>query len=291
MRKAIIDVGSNSVRLCIFADGLVIFRDKITAQIAMGIDENNNLNQDSIARGVSAIKSLIERAIAQGVNKKDIYAFATAAIRNSNNGNDFCGKVKAELGLEIEVISGEKEGEIALLGVFSGGDGACVDIGGASTELVIAKDGKIIYANSIKIGAVVLYDLCKENRVKLQKTIDEKLAEFDGATVLELTAIGGTNSTMAMLERNMREYDRDLVHNTYIPFSDVEMLVERLFTLTKEQRINILGIKEKRAKIICGGALLLLSILRKFNLSGVTVSENDNLEGYFRYLEGMRYEK
>ena len=291
MKKAIIDIGSNSVRLCVFANGIVIFRDKITSQLAEGLSDDLYLSKQSIERTVQALKELVEKALALGVEREEIFAFATAAVRNSVNGKEFCDLAKSVVNQPIDVLSGDLEGEMALLGVFSGGDGVCLDIGGGSTELVVAKDRKILYSHSIKIGAVVLYDKCGEDRDALQKLINEKLSEYKDIKIEALTAIGGTCSIIAMLQRNLKKYDREIVNNTYIALSDLELIVERLFTLSKEQRVEILGIKEKRAKIICGGALILLSILKKFNLSGVTVSENDNLEGYYRYLEGMRYEK
>ncbi len=290
MRKAIIDIGSNSVRLCVFANGIVIFRDKITSQLAEGLN-GGYLAETSIERTVKAVETLVEKALTFDVERENIFAFATAAVRNSVNGKEFCDLVKSVVNQPIDVLSGDLEGEMALLGVFAGGDGVCLDIGGGSTELVVAKGGKILYSHSIKIGAVVLYDRCGEDRVLLQKLIDENISEFKDIKVETLTAIGGTCSIIAMLQRNLKKYDREAVNNTYVSLFDLELIVERLFTLTKEQRVEILGIKEKRAKIICGGALILLSILKKFNLSGVTVSENDNLEGYYRYLEGMRYEK
>ncbi len=290
MRKAIIDIGSNSVRLCVFANGIVIFRDKITSQLAEGL-KDGYLSETSIERTVKAVKTLVEKALSFCIERENIFAFATAAVRNSVNGKEFCELAKSVVNQPIDVLSGDLEGEMALLGVFSGGDGVCLDIGGGSTELVVAKGGKIQYSHSIKIGAVVLYDRCGEDRDLLQKLIDENISEYKDIKIETLTAIGGTCSIIAMLQRNLKKYDREVVNNTYVSLFDLELIVERLFTLTKEQRVEILGIKEKRAKIICGGALILLSILKKFNLSGVTVSENDNLEGYYRYLEGMRYEK
>ncbi len=291
MRKAIIDIGSNSVRIAVF-DGEVIFRDKITSRLGEGMTHDNLLQEKAISRTVEAVKKFVAVAEDYGVDSNEIYPFATAAVRNSKNGQAFINAAKNVVNRPIDVLSGFVEGEVAMLGALSGGDGAVVDIGGASTELTVAKGGKIVYSKSLPIGAVVLFDMCGEDRAKLESVIAEKISAYrKDVKVDELIAIGGTSTTCAFLSKNLHSFDRNLTNNAYIPRKKLAIIVERLFSLSETQRVEFLHIEKKRASIICGGALLLLKILEKYNLDGVKVSENDNLEGYYSYLEGKRYEK
>lgn len=284
MKKAIIDVGSNSIRLAVFFDGKVQDRQKITSRLGEG-KVQNDLQNEAIVRTFLALIKLIEIAVCDGVDESNIYTFATAAVRNSKNGNEFTKLANTVLKNKLDVVSGEKEGELALLGALGGKDGAVLDVGGASTELSIAKGGKLIYSKSVPIGAVVLRDLCGEDREKLQKVIDGEIAKFDVEGINSLIAVGGTATTCALVDLAPLPYDRNLINNHYLSEEKMSEEVDRLFELSIKERVGAFGMEIRRAEIIAGGALLLQSVMRKFNLSGITVSEDDNLEGYYRFLE------
>lgn len=293
MKIAIIDVGSNSVRIGIFASGKIVFRDKINCQLAEGMAFDGLLKKEAIKRSFSAVKKFVETAIVFGVERENIHCFATASVRNSANGNEFVEMVKNGVNQPIAVLSGEQEAEIALLGVFLGNDGNVVDVGGGSTELIRAKKGKITFSKSLKIGAVVLTDLYGEDREKLSNEIEKSLDQLGDLQINDLTVIGGTCSVCAMvlLKLSSDQYQRDKVHGFVVEKQKLISAVDELFNLGYEGRVEKLGINPKRAKIICAGALILLGVMNKFNLDKVIVSENDNIEGYFAYLGGKRYER
>ena len=117
---AVLDVGSNSVRAGIFVSGKLVSRTLITSRLGEGV-ENGVLKSESILRTVAAIKDLIGFAKEKG--SEYICAFATEAVRRAANKPDFLSKVKAETGLEICVVSGEDEAELALTGALNGEDG------------------------------------------------------------------------------------------------------------------------------------------------------------------------
>ena len=94
MKIAIIDVGSNSVRIGIFASGKIVFRDKINCQLAEGMAFDGLLKKEAIKRSFSAVKKFVEMAIVFGVERENIHCFATASVRNSANGNEFVEMVK-----------------------------------------------------------------------------------------------------------------------------------------------------------------------------------------------------
>lgn len=285
MKIAVIDIGSNSVRIAIFADGTVVLRNKITTRLGEGLYADNLLKPEPVMRTVRALKVLYEKALLSGVDKENFFAFATAAVRNSHNGQVFLDEVKNSVNLPIDVLSGETEAEIALLGALDGKDGAVVDIGGASTELIVCRNGKREYVKSVKTGAVILHDVCGEDRKLCEEYVEKKLSEFDQNLKLDnLVAIGGTSSACAFLQTKLDVFDREKTDGLYISVSDLESITEKLFSLTLQQRIKLLKLEEKRAEIICGGSLILLKLLQRYGLEGVTVSEQDNLEGYYRLL-------
>ena len=156
---AIIDIGSNSVRIRISCEGKVFYRNTITTQLAKDIS-CGLLNEQSVKRTFLALDELIERA-----NKENaqIYAFATAAVRNAVNGKAFCAQFFTRYNIELDVLSGKDEAQMGILGALQGGNGCVIDVGGASSELVIANNNRIVYAHSMQLGAVVLTDLCAKN--------------------------------------------------------------------------------------------------------------------------------
>lgn len=285
MKKSILDIGSNSVRLIVVANGIVIHRKKITSQLGKNMLDGY-LNSESILRTVKAVGILVKEALSYDCDLKDIYAFATAAVRNSKNSDDFLTLANSFLHNKIDVISGETEGEIALLGVLNYDDGAVLDIGGASSELTVRNGGKIVYSHSLKLGAVLLYDMAGADRKKLAEIIENGVQEYDNPKIDSLFAVGGTATSIAFMDIGCEAYDRDKVHMHVITEQALSSLVDKLFTMTDKEIEEFFKISCERSKIIRGGALLMLAVMKKLNLEKITVSENDNLEGYYRKLFG-----
>lgn len=285
----VIDVGSNSVRLMIsngFLDTKDLLKKEIIiTQLASGF-KNGLLNSTSMLNTVNAIKKLKEFALNKGV--KTIFVFATAAVRNAENKGEFIKLVKDLCGLDIDVVSGEIEAKLGVLGAVESGNGYLIDIGGASSEVAYTENGNILYSVSHKVGAVVIKD--KFDREK--ESIDNYLSSFikeDGNKNFSketVYAIGGTATCLAYLDLGIKSYDPFKVHAHYMSIDRVRELKELLFTLTPQEIVDRYQIQEKRANIISGGASILLAILENYGFKGVVVSEKDNLEGYLKYLRG-----
>ncbi len=151
MKYAVIDIGSNSVRLLLWADGCSLSKTVLTTRLGEGISFSPTLLPQAIDRTVAAISELLKKAQDFGAVK--IYAFATAAVRSAVNGQDFIHTVYENCGIIPEILSGEEEAEAGYLGALEGRDGGIIDVGGASSEITIGKNGKIIYAVSADVGA------------------------------------------------------------------------------------------------------------------------------------------
>ena len=159
MKKfAVIDIGSNSVRLMFVADGKVLYKSLNTTRLGEGLAATSRLSEAAIERSALAVAQFYEKAKDEGA--ETVCAFSTAAVRSAQNGNAFVERVQVLCGLIIEVISGEEEAEIGILGALGTNDGAVVDVGGASTELVIKKNGVLTYKKSVDIGVVRIKDKC-----------------------------------------------------------------------------------------------------------------------------------
>lgn len=278
MKYAVIDIGSNSVRLLLWADGCSLSKRVLTTRLGEGISFSPRLLPQAIDRTVAAISELLKKAQDFGAVK--IYAFATAAVRSAVNGQDFIHTVYENCGIIPEILSGEEEAEAGYLGALEGRDGGIIDVGGASSEITIGKNGKIIYAVSADVGAVRLKDACGEDKQKLKNYIDEKISVYGTVPYCPMTLIGGTATSLAALEYGVEPYDPKVIHRSTLTAERIGFWAEKLLSMKQSERLLLKGMDRKRADILGGGALLLYEILKKIQAEKVSVSETDNTEGY-----------
>ena len=219
MKIGIIDIGSNSVRLGMLADGKTLFKKLETTRLAEGLSKSGKLSQKSIERTASAVEQFFAEAREEGAEK--VYAFATAAVRTAQNGGDFVSRVRKICGIEVDVISGGLEAEIGVLGALGVKNGGVIDIGGASTEVIVKKDGEYLFSKSIDIGAVRLNDIAGHNKELLEQAISDKLGDLGKFTAgrYKMYAIGGTATTIAALKHGF--YSPEITHGTVLTFEEV----------------------------------------------------------------------
>lgn len=280
MKKiAVIDIGSNSVRLMMMADGKVLYKTLDTTRLGEGLASSSLLKREAAERTAAAVAAFYARANAEGA--ASVYAFATAAVRSAENGSEFVARVRELCPLDVEVISGMEEAELGILGTLGGRDGGLVDAGGASTEIVVQKGGVLIYKKSVDIGVVRLKDMCGADAGKLKRAAEIAVGEYgkvpDG---VPMYAIGGTATTLAALSLDMREYDSSRVTGTIVTAAQMRALAERLTKMRAEDIANLPGVQPKRADVLGGGAVLLSVVMDRLGFSELIVSDSDNLEGY-----------
>lgn len=278
MKCAVIDIGSNSVRLLLWADGCSLNKKIYTTRLGEGIAFSPVLRPQAMERTLEAIGECLRQANLFGAEK--VYAFATAAVRSAENGREFTRQVFDRYGIQIDVLSGEREAELGMLGALGGKDGGIVDVGGASTEVTVGAGGKVIYAVSANVGAVRLKDACGEDVPALEKYISEKISVYGKIPVCPVTAIGGTATSLAALEYEVEPYDPKKIQGSILTTEQIEKWAKRLLSLSQEERLSLKGMDKRRADILGGGALLLGFVLKKMGADKATVSEQDNLEGY-----------
>ena len=280
MKISAIDVGSNSVRLMVMADGKTLYKQLDTTRLAEGLAQSGVLKPEAIERTARAVQIFAAAAELNGAGTPHV--FATAAVRSSKNGADFVARVKALTGIDVDVLSGEEEAACGILGALRGRDGGIIDLGGASTEITLQQGGKTLYSKSVNIGTVRLFDMAGQDRSALQAAIDNSLNGY-GALSLDgkdIYGIGGTATSLAALYHELEKYDPKVVEGTVLTREWLCAEAEKLLSLTVEERRALRGMEPRRADVIAGGCLLMYSILNRFNADRITVSESDNLEGY-----------
>ena len=282
----IIDIGSNSVRLALSADGKTLYKRLKTTRLGEGLSLTGMLSRTAIERTANAVNDFYARAVKEGADK--VYAFATAAVRSSGNGSEFTKYCKEHYGIEVEVISGEVEAQIALLGALGNADGGIIDLGGASCEVTVRKGGSIAYTKSVNVGAVRLLDECGRDRDRLEKYISGKLREYGNfdASNYDMYGVSGTATTLGAVKHGLKVYDPSIVHGTVLTVEEVGTLADKLLNMSVEEIQNLGEVVVWRADVIAGASLFLYRLMQYMNIQKLTVSENDNLEGYLIYKGG-----
>ncbi len=285
MKISAIDIGSNSVRLALVSDGKTLYKRIRTTRLGEGLSFSGSMKDEAIERTALAVADFVNCAKAEKTDK--LYAFATAAVRSASNKAQFLARVKELCGLEIDVISGETEAKIGILGALGNNDGGIIDVGGASTEVTFRAGGRTVYSKSVNVGTVRLFDLAARNKQQLLRIISEKIEEYDefSAENVNMRAIGGTATRLAAIKHNLLQYTPDVTDGTNFTVGELEKYADGLLS-TPVEIIRANTICSASAEVIGGGRLLLAEIMKKFKIKSLTVSERDNLEGYIIYKEG-----
>jgi exopolyphosphatase/guanosine-5'-triphosphate,3'-diphosphate pyrophosphatase len=280
MKYGVIDIGSNSVRL-MMSDGInTLYKNVKTTRLAEGMGEDLLLKDEPIERTARAVSFFVEKAKIE--NADEIFVFATAAVRRSKNKQQFIDLIKNLCNADVDVVSGEDEARLGVLGALNGADGGVIDVGGASAEICVVKDGARVYTKSLYLGAVSVTDKCGQNRNTVDKFVAEKVEEYGNVPKTEFYAVGGTATSIAALILELDPYDPERVDGYTVTFDQMEKLCSRLFAMSVSEREKLKGLQKERAKVIASGVAIVLSIMKKLGINKLTVSEKDNLEGYLK---------
>lgn len=276
---AVIDIGSNSVRLMMIASGKVLYKTIKTTRLGEGLAFSARLCDAAKSRTLDALIAFVNQAKSENAEK--IVAFATAAMRSAENGREFALEVEDKIGLKIEIISGDEEAQIGILGALGKKDGTIIDIGGASTELIVQKDAKVTYRNSLDIGVVRIRDLCERSKSRTRELSLETVKKYGELKLFGATyAIGGTATTIAALLLNLEKYDGNAVSKMVVTREEVRKLADELFSKSVEEIAQHPCVDNLRADVLAGGVEWLYAIMEYLGVAELCISDGDNLEGY-----------
>jgi len=282
MKFGVIDIGSNSVRLML-SDGVSALYKKVkTTRLAEGMGSDLTLTFESMERTASAVSFFVEEA--KNVGALKVFVFATAAVRKAVNKDEFTSCIKKLCGVEVDVVSGEVEANLGVIGALSGANGGVIDVGGASSEVIVVENSKKSYVKSIYVGAVSVTDACGQDKIVAKKYIEKAIEEYGEVPKTKFYGIGGTATSIAAIAQELEPYDPNAVDGYELTIDELKRITEKLYSMSIEDRARIKGLQPERAKVIANGAAILLAIMEKVNVEKITISEKDNLEGYLKYV-------
>jgi len=299
MRIAVIDLGTNTFNLVIADHNksyyTIVHQDKFPVKLGEGGINLNIIQPEPFWRGIDSIEKILSIIKSFSVHK--IYAFATSAIRDAANGSQFVDAAYKLFQLKINVITGNKEAELIYLGVKSAlnigkKNVLIMDIGGGSTEFIIANDDTIFWKKSYKLGAARL--LAKFNPPEpistahvnaIESYLNHELSTLNKAIkkfqVHELIGSSGSFDTFAEMI-SYQFYKPDLLQGkTTFEFNINDMIEihQQLLNSTRAQRLSMNGLIAMRVDMIVIASIFTQYIINKFNIPKVRLSTYSLKEG------------
>lgn len=295
MKRAVVDIGTNSTRLYIADVGKEIKRiekQTVITRLGKAVDRDRKLSAEAMKRNIEVLLDF--KKIARSYSINEIQGIATSAVRDASNREEFLNMVRDKTGIDIYLISGEEEARLGFLGASSVLNGECgivIDIGGGSTEFIYGEKGRIITSKSVNIGAVrmterflngdsITLDAMDKARAYIRNEISSIVSKISSFGLFPLAGIGGTATTLAAIDQGLLLYDIDKVHHYKLYKENLDSIFQRLSCLSLEERKKIAGLQPERADIIVAGTLILKIIMEEFHSNYITISECDNLDGY-----------
>lgn len=299
---AVIDIGSNSIRLLAVElldrrSWRVLAEERAMTRLAHGMTQTRHLSPEAMAGSVEAITRF--RALAEKLGVTRVRAFATAAVREAENADDFASLVHDRAGLTVEIVSDLDEGRLTHRSVaraidLSGGTAAVVDLGGGSMEVVYSDQGVITGSVSMPLGAVRVTeafggaDACSgerfgEMRRHVERVIRRGVDRREVPPAM-LVGCGGTFTTiltLAAAARGVLIERNSPALRTLGPVSRPQLahLTEQLRALTLEQRLRVPGLPSDRADIIVAGLVAVDRLMKRLGVSHVRVHPGGFREG------------
>jgi exopolyphosphatase / guanosine-5'-triphosphate,3'-diphosphate pyrophosphatase len=301
---AAIDIGTNSIHMVIvqiepsLPAFTVIAKEKEPVRLGDRHPTTGELTPEAMQRSLNTLRRCKE--LATSLQAEQIIAVATSATREAPNGEDFLRQIELELGIVVNLISGMEEARRIYLGVLSGMDfneqpHIIIDIGGGSTEIVLADVHEPRFLSSTKIGAVrlakefVTTDPISDRELKvlrsyvrgmLERPIDEIWHNLQLNEVPRTIGTSGTIETIAEIHaKETLGAVPDPLNGYEIKYKEIEKIVKRLARMGYEERLEVAGLTDKRAEIIVPGAVILLEAMQMLKLDSIIICERALREG------------
>jgi exopolyphosphatase / guanosine-5'-triphosphate,3'-diphosphate pyrophosphatase len=302
LRRAVIDVGTNSVKLLVAdvtgRDVRPVLEDSKQTRLGRGFYETHRLQPETIEKTALTVAKFA--ATASELNAQSIRVIATSAARDAVNPDDLTSAIQKASGLTVEIISGEQEADWAFQGVTTDPELAklpllLLDVGGGSTEFILGHGTQKDFRQSFSLGTVRLLEkfphgdpptsdelaACRawlkvflqgqvrpaiEPAMRRERKLDPKHRE------VRLVGTGGTTSILARMEMKMEGFDRERIEAVRLSLPDVRRHMERLWQLPLEERRKTVGLPPKRADVILMGVAIFEAVMEEFEFDELRVS-------------------
>jgi exopolyphosphatase/guanosine-5'-triphosphate,3'-diphosphate pyrophosphatase len=301
VRRAVIDVGTNSIKLLVadVAGGDVhpVIEESWQTRLGQGFYDTNRLQPEPIANTAKAVAAFASKARELGASSTRV--IATSAARDALNAAELISAIEQASGLKVEIVSGEQEAEWAFQGAttdpaFSREPLLLLDVGGGSSEFIVGQGEHKHFRHSFPMGTVRLLEkfppgdppraeelaacrnwlrafLEKEVRPKVEPALRWETKLYSGEPT-QLVGTGGTASILSRIEAELDAYDRDRMEAIRLGRERLRWQVERLWRLPLEARKQIVGLPPNRADIILTGAAIYEAIMDQFNFRELRIS-------------------
>ena len=285
---AVIDIGSNSVRLVIFEQAkrnpIPFFNEKVLCGLGRSLATTGSLHEKGIERALRTLRRF--RAICRQLDVSGIEVIATAAAREAENGPDFVSRAERALGCEISVITGKREAHLAATGVVSGfpnAEGMVADLGGGSLEIIgLRKKKGPIDGVTLPLGGLRLIDLSDGDVKKARKIVDAQLEKVDWLKKGKgrpFYAVGGTWRAFARLHMAYTQYPLEVMHAYKISYKEAVRFAGVVDHLSADSLERMAVVAKARRETLPFGALVLERLLKAMRPSEFVVSAFGVREG------------
>ncbi len=295
---AVIDVGSNSIRLVVFSDlsrgATTVFNEKVLCGLGRGLAASGRLHPEGVAMARQNLMRFTRLARAMGAARIDL--LATAAVREATDGSAFVAEIEELCGQTVQVLDGTEEARLSALGVlagFPGARGVMGDLGGGSLELVELADGGIGRSTTLCLGPFALMERFAGNRAAMRAEIDAQLAASGwamngGATAAMDTfyPVGGAWRSLARIHMQQSGYPLHVVHGYPMRRAQVDDLSQVISRLGRRSLAGIEGITKSRLETLPTAAEVLSRVLRALRCRNVIFSALGLREGHLFDLLG-----
>ena len=297
---AAIDLGSNSFHLVVAREEehavTIIDRERDMVRLAGGLDRNNRIMPEASERALACLARFGERL--RGLGADNVRIVGTNALRKAKNSRQFIAKAEKALGFSIEIISGVEEARLIYLGVaqtLQGDRGRrmVVDIGGGSTEIIVADKSEPVFLQSLYMGCVSssekFFSNGKISKKRMQRAILSAHVELEPNIVAlkSMAAVDliGTSGTARAIERVLRENEWS---ETGITREGLRKLVKRIVAAGRVGNLEIEGLSAERRPVFAGGVAVLTAIFEALDLDFMRISDGALREGVLHDLIGRR---
>ncbi|WP_163271441.1 exopolyphosphatase [Chelativorans alearense] len=291
---AVIDIGSNSIRLVIY-EGVarsptVLFNEKMLAGLGRGIVTTGELDPDGVTRAVDEFGRF--RALSEQAGAASLHVLATAAAREATNGPDFIHRAERILGTRIRVLSGREEARYAALGViaaFHDADGIMGDLGGGSLELVDVRGETMGEGITTPLGGLKLREMAGASMSDAARIARGELARAEWLGKGEGRAfycVGGTWRNLARLHMNVTGYPLPVMHHYEVDPKEDAAFLKRVAKGDIDKMKGIERVSKNRRSLLPYGAAVLLEVIRAARPAKIVISANGVREGFVHSLLG-----
>lgn len=294
----IIDIGSNSIRLCVY-DGAArvpvpLFNEKAVCALGLGMGKSGMLNPEGMEQAMAAVGRFVALSRAMEVERLDI--LATAAVRDAADGADFVGQLESRYHVEVKVLSGGQEAKAAAMGVLCGtpdADGIVADLGGGSLELVTVQNGDFGDHVTMPLGVLRLAEAAGDDRTKADEVITKYLKKvpfLHQGQGRALYAVGGAWRAIARICISQTHHPLTVLDNFAIDPKEALRIIDLIAGQSRKSLEKVPGVSKKRVGNLPLAALLLDRVIRATNPSNLVFSIYGMREGQFyrRLPEGLR---